>query len=107
MPERLTLQQFHRDEGSPIGIVNLVDGADVRVVQRGRGLGFPLKTAEGLCVLGELVGKKLQGNLATELQVFRLVDNTHPAAAQLLHNVIVRDGLADHSELPDLRAASS
>ena len=32
VPERLALQQFHSDEGSPIGLVNLVDGADVRML---------------------------------------------------------------------------
>src|SRR6476660_1126508 len=70
--EGLTLQQFHRDEGSPIGLVNLVDRADVRVVQRGRSLGFPLETAKSLCVVGEFVGKELQRDVATELEVFRL-----------------------------------
>ena len=64
VPERLTLQQFHGDEGSSIGFVNLVDRADVRVVQRGRSLGFPLKAAEGLCVVGEFVGQELQGDVA-------------------------------------------
>ncbi len=29
MPERLPLQQFHGDESSPIGFINLVDRADV------------------------------------------------------------------------------
>ena len=97
VPERLPLQQFHGDEGSPIGLVNLVDRADVRVIQRGCGLGFALKTAEGLCVVGELVRKELQGDVAAELEVLRLVHNTHPAATQLLHNAVVRDGLADHT----------
>ena len=32
VPERLPLQQFHGNEGSPISLVNLVDRADVRVV---------------------------------------------------------------------------
>src|SRR5580658_8273559 len=45
VPERLPLQQFHGDEGSPIGLVNLVDRADVRVVQRGGCLSLPLKAA--------------------------------------------------------------
>ena len=70
MPERLPLQQLHGDKGSPIGLINLVDRADVRMVQRGRGLGLPLETAEGLCVVGEFVGKELQCDAATELQVF-------------------------------------
>jgi hypothetical protein len=69
MPERLPLQQFHRDEGSPIGLVNLVNRADVRVVQTRGCLSLPLETAESLCVVGEVVGKKLQGNVATELPV--------------------------------------
>jgi hypothetical protein len=30
--------------------------------------------AEGLCVVGKFVGKKLQGDVATELQVFHFVD---------------------------------
>ena len=46
--------------------------------------------------MGEFVGKELQGDVATELQVFRLVHNTHPAPTQLLDNAVVRDGLADH-----------
>jgi hypothetical protein len=76
VPERLPLQQFHGDEGSTIGLVDFVDGADVRVVQRGRCLGFPLETVEGLGVVGEFVGKELQGDVTTELEVFGLVDDT-------------------------------
>jgi hypothetical protein len=34
-----------------------------------------------LRVVGEFVGKKLQGDVATELEVFRLVDHTHATAA--------------------------
>src|SRR6266852_1170930 len=83
VPERLSLQQFHGDEGSPVGLVNLVDRADVRVVQGGRSLGLPLKTAESLCVVGEFVGKELQGDVTTELQVFGLVDHAHAPTADL------------------------
>ena len=68
VPERLPLQQFHGDEGSSVDLIYFVDRADVRVVQRGRSLGFPLETAEGLCVIGEFVGKKFQGDMATELR---------------------------------------
>jgi len=33
MSERLPLQQFHRNEGLPIDLIDLVDRADVRVVR--------------------------------------------------------------------------
>jgi hypothetical protein len=43
VPERLPFQQFHSDEGSPIGLVNFVDRADIGMVQRGRSFGLPLE----------------------------------------------------------------
>ena len=92
---RLPLQQFHGDEGSPIGFVNFVNRADVRVVQRGRGLGLALEAAESLCVVGEFVGKELQGDVATELQVFRLIDHAHSPAADLAKDAVMGNRLTD------------
>ena len=34
--------------------------------------------------------------IGAEFSVLGLVDHTHPAAAQLLDDAVVRDGLADH-----------
>src|ERR1700687_2996920 len=95
MPERLPLQQFHGDEASSIGFVNLIDRADVRMVQRGRSFGFPLETAEGLCIVGEFVGKELQGNVPTELEVFRLIHNTHAPAPDLAVDAVMGNRLTD------------
>jgi hypothetical protein len=81
VPERLPHQQFHGYEGSPIGLIDFVDRADVRVVKRGCSPGFPLKTSERVGVVGEFVGKELQGNVTTELEVFSLVHHTHAPAA--------------------------
>ena len=47
VPQRLPLQQFHRNEGPSIRFINFVDSADVRVVQGGCGFGFSLEAAEG------------------------------------------------------------
>ena len=59
-------------------------------------LGLAVKTVEGLRVSGELIGQELQGDEAAELGVLGLVNNAHPAAAELLDDAIVRDGLPDH-----------
>jgi hypothetical protein len=93
-PERLPLLQLHGDKGSPIGLINLVYRADVRVVQGGRSPGLPLETAEGWCVVGEFVGKELQCDVATELQVFRFVDHTHPTAANLAEDAVMGNRLS-------------
>jgi hypothetical protein len=82
-------QQFHGDESSPIRLVNLVDGADVRVVQSRGSFSFPLETAECLFVVREIVWEKLERDLTTELQVLGLVDDTHPATAQFLEDAVV------------------
>lgn len=44
LPERLTLQQFHGDEVLAVGFVDFENGADIRMIQRGGGKGFALKT---------------------------------------------------------------
>src|SRR5438309_6147229 len=110
MSERLPLQQFHGNEGSSIDLIYFVNSADVRMVQRGRSLGLPLKTAESLCIVGEFIRKELKGDVATQLEIFRLVHNTHSAATQPLHNAVVRNGLADHwAEIlgPELRQVNA
>ena len=96
VPERLALQKFHGDEGSPLGLVNLVNGADVRMIQCRSGLGFALKTAECLRAFGYIVGQELESHKATELHILGLVYDTHRAGAELLDDVIVRDGLSNH-----------
>jgi hypothetical protein len=61
----------------------------IGVIQRGRSLGFPLKAAPSVCVVGELVGKELQGDVTTELEVFDLVHNTHAPAADPAEDAVM------------------
>jgi hypothetical protein len=49
------VQKLHGDESLSALLVNLVDGADVGMVQRGGGLRLPLKTAQRLRFLGDFV----------------------------------------------------
>jgi hypothetical protein len=95
--QRHTVKELHRDEGSPIHLINLVNRADVRVVQRGRGFGFPLESAESLCVVGKIIGEELQCGVATQLQVFGFVDHAHTPTADPTEDAVVRDGLVDHA----------
>src|SRR5260370_571614 len=92
----IALQQFHGDEGSPLGLVNLVDGADVGMIQCRSSLGLALKTAERVRAFGYVVGQELESYKATELHILGLVYDTHRAGAKLLDDVIVRDGLSNH-----------
>ena len=88
-------QGIYRRELKISVLSDLVDGADVGMVQsRGRA-GLAPEALQSLRVVRKLVGKKFQGDEAPELGVFSFVNHAHPAAAQLVHDAIVRDGLPD------------
>jgi hypothetical protein len=65
-------------------------------VPRGRCLRLPLKTAEGLGILGHFVRQKFQCDEAVQLDVLGLVDHTHPAGAENFKDAVVRNVLTDH-----------
>ena len=44
--------------------------------------------------MGEFVGKELQGNVAAELEVFRLIHNTHTPTADLTEDAVMGNRLA-------------
>ena len=46
-------------------------------------------------VSGYFIGQKFERDKTVQPGVLGLVNHTHPAAAQLLNDAVVRDGLAD------------
>jgi len=94
-------EQLHHDEVLPVVIrclPDVVNGADMRMVERGCGSRFALKTLHRLRVGGEVRREELQGHLSSEPRVFRAVDDAHAAAAKHVQHAIVGDDLADHWE---------
>ena len=98
--QREAVEKLHGDEALAFVLADFVDGADVRMVQRGSGAGLAAKTFESLWVLRDVVGEELEGDKAAQGGVLGLVNNAHPAAAQFFDDAIVRDGLADHAVGP-------
>ena len=74
------IEIFHGDKRLSVLIVDLVDRADVRMVQSGSRLRFPLKTAERLCILRDFIRQELERYKASKLYIFGLVNHAHPAA---------------------------
>src|SRR5579863_2647014 len=56
--QSLAFEALHGDEGASVFFADVVDGADVGMVESGGGLGLATKTAERLGIFGEVVGKK-------------------------------------------------
>jgi hypothetical protein len=94
MLERLAFEILHGDEEAAAILCDFVNRADVGMIQGGSGAGFTAETLEGRGVFGHIVGEKLQGNRAAEIDVFGFVDDAHSAAAKLLENAEVGDRCA-------------
>jgi hypothetical protein len=77
-----------------VGLADVVNGADVGMIQRGCCPGLSLEALTPLRVVGEVIGQKFQGDKATEAGILGLVDDTHAAGAELLQDAIVRDDLS-------------
>ena len=64
MLKRRAVQELHGDECLAILFINLVNCADVGMVQSGSGFGLTLETAESLGIFSYIVREELQGNEA-------------------------------------------
>ena len=90
--EGLPFEILHRNEGLAFIFADLINGANMGMVESRGGARFTLKAFQSLAVLGEMFGQELQGDESAELGVFGLVDYTHTTAAEFLKYPVVRDG---------------
>ena len=89
------LQILHGDEGAAVLLADVMNGADVGMIQRGRGASLALEPAQRLPVASQFVRQELERDEATEPGVLRFVNHAHSAAAELLDDAVVGEGLAD------------
>ena len=95
MFKRCAFHEFHGNERLAVLLIDFVDGADVRMIQRGGRTRFSAKTFESPRMPGHIAGQKLEGDEPAERGVLGFVDDAHASAAQPLDDSVTRDGLAD------------
>ena len=91
-------QKLHRNEVLAFELVNLINGADIGMVQRGGGASFPLQAVKRLLIFFQFLGKEFQRDVTAEFQVFGFIDHPHAARTQLTDNLVVRNRLPNHGE---------
>ena len=98
--ERLALVAGHGEKHLAVGrFVDLVDGADIRVIES-RGCACLLhEPLLGVFVSRQIGGQKLESYRSTEPRVLGPVDNAHAAPAELVADAVVRDCLALHRDM--------
>src|SRR6266550_6731113 len=94
----MSFQQLHSDEGSLLTFVDFINRANVGMVESGCRTSLATKTFQGLGIVSYFFRQELQSHESAKARVLGFVDNTHAAAAELLNDAVVRDGLADHAQ---------
>jgi hypothetical protein len=93
--ERLTVEQLHREVKLTGMLVEAVDGADVRMVERRCRARLATEPLHGFVVGHRRDRQDLERHLSAQFRVLRPVDEPHPASAQLVENLVVPEGLAN------------
>jgi hypothetical protein len=94
--QRGTLEQFHHQKGHAVFFADVVNRADVGVIQGGGGLCLAAEAFESNRIAGNAFGQKFQRDVAAKADVFGLINDAHAAAAELFQDAVVRDCLANH-----------
>src|SRR5579885_1341979 len=92
--QRLAFKELHRDKSSATFLADIINGANIRVIQCRCGLRFSMEALLRCGIRRGRRGKELQCHSAMQPGVLGLVHHTHSADAQLPYNSIVRDDLA-------------
>ena len=98
MLQRGALHELHDQKGVSVFLLNVVNGADIRMTERRGGASFALEAFQSLRIVGNIVWKKLESNEATELEVFRLIYHTHATAADLADYAVMGNHLPNGLE---------
>src|SRR5439155_18142117 len=88
--QRYPVQKLHGDEGLPFAFADVVDSADIGMIQSSGSLRLTLKPAQSLGIASDFFRQQLQRDEAVQARVLRFVHHTHATAAELLKNPIVR-----------------
>ncbi len=92
--ERFAFEALHGDEGFAVFLTDVVDGANVGVIEGGCGSCFTLKTGECLRIFCDGVGKKFERDETAQARVFAFVDDTHAATTEFLDDAVMGNSLA-------------
>jgi hypothetical protein len=92
--QRLAVETLHRKVGVAVFPADIVNRANVGMIQRGRRLRLAAKPFERHLISAQIFRQEFQRNKSVKPRVFGFVDNAHAAAAQLFHDAVMRNGAA-------------
>src|SRR4029077_7747851 len=97
MFQRHAIEVLHDDERLAVLVTDVVDGADIRMVECRCSSRFTAESLERLPVLRHILRKEFQCDEAVKASVLGLVYDSHASAAELFDDAVMRDNLTSHS----------
>src|ERR1700681_4697275 len=96
MFQRRPVEVLHDDEGSAVLLADVINGADIGMVESRCGLSLAAKSLERQPVLGDIFRKEFERNKTIKAGVFSFVNDPHTATAELINNAVVGDNFTNH-----------
>ena len=84
------VNELHGDEVHAVALADLMDGRDVRMIERRRRLRFLNKTPHPVLIGGQVGRKNFQRNFPIEFRVLGQIHLAHPARADLRDDAVMR-----------------
>src|SRR5262249_46312996 len=82
-------------------LIDVINRANVRMIQRRGRFCLALKPLESDTVELELLRQKLQGHRSRQFRIFGLIDDTHTTAAQLLEDSVMGNDCSGFQDAVD------
>ena len=95
--QRLAFEKGHGNEGLAFDFIDLVDVADVGVIECGGRFRLSPEPRLNFLVAEQVSRQEFQSYRTLEVRVLSLVNDTHAALAELPGDLVVRDGSVDHA----------
>jgi hypothetical protein len=89
MLQGFAVEELHRNEMLAFLLADVVNGADVRVIQCGCSLRFSAEPFQRSGVVEHFGGQEFQAHRTMEPGVFGFIDNTHPTTTELFYDSVM------------------
>src|SRR6266545_2148617 len=97
--QRLALDQLQDERSQSVALLDAVDRADVRMIQRREEACLALEAREAIRIGSERCGQDLDGDIAPKLRIARPIHFAHAACPERAHDFVrpeLRTGAKHH-----------
>jgi hypothetical protein len=96
MLERFALEQLHDKERLSLVFADVMNGADVGMIDARSAVCFSPESLEGGWIRCQVLRQQLQRYFPAQTNILRAVDDPHASPAKMLNDSIMRNSTAEH-----------